>query len=167
MTNRKPSLQKDRVYSLQFAARLKELVDSYESASALARELGVAEGTIRKWANGTSQPKVGEVVRLAQALRASLLWLIMGEGSKYLEHHGVMDQSPKYQDHSMPLSFRRHLDYIHIAVRAVEIMGKEATADRKAAAVEKVFERLVQTEGQAAMIETMQIIHDALADPPP
>lgn len=165
MTNRKLSLQKDKVYSLQFAARLKELVDSYESASALAREVGVVEGTIRKWANGTSQPKVGEIVKLVQTLGANLLWLVTGEGPKYLEQRGVMEPEPKYQDPSMPFALRRHLGYMRQAVLAVEMMGKEANEDRKMVAMERVFERLAQTEGQADMIEVMRIIRGALGDP--
>jgi len=165
MTNRKLSLQKDKVYSLQFAARLKELVDSYESASALAREVGVVEGTIRKWANGTSQPKVGEVVKLVQTLGANLLWLVTGEGPKYLEQRGAMEPEPKYQDPSTPLAFRQYLDYIRTAVLAVEMMGKGADADRKVVAVERVVERLAQTEGQADMIEVMRVIRGVLGDP--
>lgn len=165
MATRKRSSQKFTVHSSQFAARLKELVDSYESASALARKVGVVEGTIRKWTSGISQPKVGEAVTLAQTLGANPLWLVTGEGPKYLEHHGVVEPEPKYQDPSMPLAFNRYLDYIRTAVLAVEMMGKEADADRKVAAVEKVVERLAQTEGQADMIEVMRIIRGVLGDP--
>lgn len=90
MATRKRSSQKDQVHSSQFAARLKELVDSYESASSLAREVGVVEGTVRKWANGTSQPKIGETIALAKAAKVNLLWLAIGEGPKHLGEPAVL-----------------------------------------------------------------------------
>lgn len=80
MATRKRSLQKDPVYSLQFAARLNTLVESYKNNSELARAVGVVEGTIRKWAKGESQPEIGETVKLASALGVNLLWLATGEG---------------------------------------------------------------------------------------
>jgi transcriptional regulator with XRE-family HTH domain len=82
MTNYKQSLQFTEA-SLQFADRLKSEADAYKNASALAREVGVVEGTVRKWTNGISQPKIGETVALARALRVNLLWLATGEGPKH------------------------------------------------------------------------------------
>lgn len=64
----------------KLADRLEPLAKSYESASALAREMGVSEGTIRKWAKGASEPRTSELVRLAQLLNVNLLWLATGEG---------------------------------------------------------------------------------------
>jgi hypothetical protein len=42
------------------------------------------------------------------------------------------------------------------AVEAVEMMGKDAPADRKARAVVLVYERLISDQGQAITIETMR-----------
>lgn len=83
MKNYKQSLQFTESASLQFAARLKEEVDAYKNASALAREVGVVEGTIRKWASGASQPKIVETIALARALKLNLQWLATGDGPKH------------------------------------------------------------------------------------
>jgi phage repressor protein C with HTH and peptisase S24 domain len=48
--------------------------------SALAREIGSAEGTIRKWIKGDAQPKHQSLVAIASAVSISLEWLMTGEG---------------------------------------------------------------------------------------
>jgi len=146
--------------SLQFAVRLKELVKAYKNASSLAREVGVAEGTIRKWASGASQPKIGEVELLAQALGVNLLWLATGEGPKYPEVRAGPCESAPCDRHVEVKTLRK-------AIEAVELMGKDAPSDRKAAAVALVYERLVQTDGQAGIVEVMRIIQAALAGDTP
>lgn len=155
MTNYKLSSQFTE-RRLQFAARLKELVKAYENASAIAREVGVAEGTIRKWANGVSQPKLGEVELLAQALGVSFFWLATGEGPKHPEARAGPCASGGYVE----------IETLRKAVEAVEMMGKDAPAGRKALAIARVYERLIATQGQAEMIEVMRLIQAILADTP-
>ncbi len=135
MTNRKLSLQFTEWDSLQFAARLKELVDSYESISALARNVGVVEGTIRKWANGLSRPKIDEAVKLAYALDVRLLWLATGEGPQ-------KDQEDKKdQQVSRPVL---DIKTLRLAIETVEQAfsekGVTMDPDKKAELVAAIYE---------------------------
>jgi DNA-binding transcriptional regulator YiaG len=82
------SLQNDQNHKLPnrklFAERFKLVVDSYESASALARAMGVVEGTIRKWAEGKSEPKVGDIAALSVLEpHINLTWLLTGKGAMH------------------------------------------------------------------------------------
>ena len=160
MTNYKQSLQNSSQFTEQFSGRLRALIESHENASAIAREVGVAEATIRKWKNGASLPKILDAVSLARVLNVNLLWLATGEGPKTPQ--GPEDANA-IRDPSTSYGFRLRLEWIRKAVEAVEIIGKDAPSDRKAVAVEKVYERLVQSDGAADMIEVMRVIQAAMA----
>lgn len=161
MANHKLSLQKDHVYSLRFAARLKEPVDSYESASALAREVGVVEGTIRKWANGYSQPKIGETVKLAKALGVNLLWLATGEGEKYPHAAGVTrEDSGDYTALEVDeKTLRRALEAVD---EALALANREVGIERKAGMVSRVYAALTRAGGAADHAEVMRVIRSLL-----
>lgn len=159
MTNHKLSLQNSSQFTEQFSGRLHALIESHENASMIAREVGVVEGTIRKWKSGASLPKIRDAVFLAKALNVNLLWLATGEGPKHPQTRG----SPgSVQEKSVDYVCDSQKGWIRKAVEAVEIIGKDAPADRKAVAVEKVYDRLVQTDGAADMIEVMRVIQAAL-----
>lgn len=153
------------VGTFEVGTRIREIQRQLGTVENAAKIAGVDSETLNRWMKGATKASFLSVARLALAANRSLDWLATGEGPKYLEHRGVVEPEPKYQDPSMPLSFNRYLEYIRTAVLAVEMMGKEADADRKVAAVEKVVERLAQTEGQADMIEVMRIIRGVLGDP--
>ena len=159
MTNYKQSLQNSSQFTEQFSGRLHALIESHENASMIAREVGVAEATIRKWKNGASLPKIRDAVFLARALNVNLLWLATGEGPKDLRER---EEPDIIRDPSLSYAFNLRLEWIRKAVEAVEIIGKDAPADRKAVAVEKVYDRLGQTDGAADMIEVMRVIQAAL-----
>lgn len=159
MTNYKPSLQNSLQFTEQFSERLLPLIDAYENASEVAREVGVTEGTIRKWKNGASLPKIRDAVFLAKALNVNLLWLATGEGPKHPQTRGSPDS---VQEKSADYVCEPQKGWIRKAVEAVERMRPDAPADRKAVAVEQVYERLVQSDGAADMIEVMRIIQAAL-----
>ena len=159
MTNYKPGLQNSLQFTEQFSERLLPLIDAYENASEVAREVGVTEGTIRKWKNGASLPKIRDAVFLAKALNVNLLWLATGEGPKHPQTRGSPDS---VQEKSADYVCEPQKGWIRKAVEAVKRMRPDAPADRKAVAVEQVYERLVQTDGAADMIEVMRIIQAAL-----
>lgn len=62
-----------------------------------------------------------------------------------------------------PCAGSMEIERLRQAVEAVEILGKDAPADRKAQAIALVYERLINGQGQAGMVETMRIIQSALA----
>lgn len=63
-----------------FMRRLALLAERAGSMSALAREVGVVDGTIRKWIAGQSEPTRRHLVTLAHTGGVSLEWLILGPG---------------------------------------------------------------------------------------
>lgn len=159
MTNYKQSLQNSSQFTEQFSGRLHALIESHENASMIAREVGVAEATIRKWKNGASLPKIRDAVSLARALNVNLLWLATGEGPKDPQTRGSPDS---VQEKSADYVCDAQKGWIRKAVEAVERMRPDAPPDRKAVAVEQVYDRLVQTDGAADMIELMRFIQAAL-----
>lgn len=163
MRNYKQSLQNCLQFTECFSARLNTLIGDNENVSAIAREVGVVEGTVRKWKKGASLPNIRDAARLAKALNVSLAWLATGEGPKTPQEPKPEQEEPVYdRDPSMSYGFRLRLGWIRKAVQAVEMMGKDAAADQKALAVEKVYNRLEQTDGSADMIELMRVIQAAL-----
>jgi phage repressor protein C with HTH and peptisase S24 domain len=63
-----------------FISRLKEVIKIFGSNSALAREIGSAESTIRRWAAGAVEPKYDSLVAISKAADISLEWLMTGRG---------------------------------------------------------------------------------------
>ena len=159
MANYKLSLQNSSQFTEQFSERLHALIAEQENASAVARAVGVAEGTIRKWKNGISSPNIRDTALLAKALKVNLLWLATGEGPKTpleaVDRNHACEQSTGY-------GAVLRLEWVRKAVEAVEIIGKDAPSDRKAAAVERAYVRLAETQGEADMLDVMRIIQTAL-----
>ena len=60
------------------------------------------------------------------------------------------------------MTITQYLDHIHTAVRAVELMEKDAETDRKAEAIGKVVELLAETDGRASIVEIMRTIRSTL-----
>jgi transcriptional regulator with XRE-family HTH domain len=63
-----------------FPQRLRQVVDSYGSTSALARNIDRSEGAIRKWLRGQSEPAVSDLRAICDATNTSVEWLVMGRG---------------------------------------------------------------------------------------
>jgi transcriptional regulator with XRE-family HTH domain len=115
---------------------------------------------------GRNKPAFLPLARLAQSAGVSLDWLATGEGPKYPQARGSPDSIIEEESASYH-RFEMRLEWIRKAVKAVQMMGKNAPDEQKAEAVARVYERLVQTDGQADMIEVMQIIQTALDEDTP
>jgi len=63
-----------------FPVRLRQVIDSYGSTSALARTIDRSEGAIRKWLRGQSEPAVSDLRAICDATNTSVEWLVMGRG---------------------------------------------------------------------------------------
>jgi hypothetical protein len=57
----------------------------------VADEAGVAESTIRKWRHGLSAPKVSDLPGLADALGATVHWLVCGDSEETPDSSGVKE----------------------------------------------------------------------------
>ncbi len=67
--------------SLDFRGRVQAVCSSVKSVNALAKEAGVSEGTIRKWAAGDSEPSRDRLLAFARAAGVDPYWLLDGTGS--------------------------------------------------------------------------------------
>ncbi len=67
-----------------FSARLRHVVDSYGSTSALARTIQRSEGALRKWLRGQSEPSASDLRAICEVTGANVEWLVMGRLPKAL-----------------------------------------------------------------------------------
>jgi hypothetical protein len=65
-----------------FPARLRQVIASYGSTSALARSIERSEGAIRKWLRGQSEPAVSDLRTICDVTGTNVEWLVMGRGDQ-------------------------------------------------------------------------------------
>lgn len=76
-----------------FAARVGALISAFGSLAELSRKCGIPESTIKKWADGISDPSRERCIALAQGTGVSLMWLVAGVPPMWAK-----DQSPHERD---------------------------------------------------------------------
>jgi hypothetical protein len=74
--------RRERQESSGFAARLREVIDAYGSASALAKAIDRSEGAVRKWLRGESEPNVTDLRCVCEQTATSIEWLVTGNGAR-------------------------------------------------------------------------------------
>jgi transcriptional regulator with XRE-family HTH domain len=74
-----------------FAARLREVIDAYGSASGLAKAIERSEGAVRKWLRGESEPNVTDLRAVCEQTGTSIEWLVTGNGQRLVLGTGVRD----------------------------------------------------------------------------
>ena len=67
-----------------FAARLRQILESSDSASNLAKAIARSEGAVRKWLRGESEPNVTDLRALSQVTRTRIEWLVTGAGPRQI-----------------------------------------------------------------------------------
>ena len=65
-----------------FPTRLRQVLSSYGSTSALARSIKRSEGAVRKWLRGQSEPAVSDLRAICEATNTNVEWLVMGRGEQ-------------------------------------------------------------------------------------
>ena len=65
-----------------FAARLRQVINSYGNTSSVAREIQRSEGAVRKWLRGLSEPNVSDLRAICEVTHTSVEWLVMGRGQR-------------------------------------------------------------------------------------
>src|SRR2546421_4626596 len=78
-----------------FAARLREVIDAYGSASGLAKAIERSEGAVRKWLRGESEPNVTDLRAVCEQTGTSIEWLVTGRGVRDALAPGVRDAAPQ------------------------------------------------------------------------
>jgi len=163
---RRPSLTPELGRQVgRFKERLKSVINE-ESLRGFGRKAGISDGALRHYLNGDSYPDLDRLAAIAEKSGVNLLWLATGDGPKYPEVRGSPD-SVIGEESASYHRFQMRMEWVRKAVKAVQMMGKNAPDEQKAEAVARVYERFVQTEGQADMIEVMQIIQTALSEDAP
>jgi hypothetical protein len=91
--------RRERQESSGFAARLREVIDAYGSASGLAKAIDRSEGAVRKWLRGESEPNVTDLRCVCEQTATNIEWLVTGNGLREAPPCGVSDRpSPPYQN---------------------------------------------------------------------
>ena len=81
--------RRERQESSGFAARLREVIDAYGSASALAKAIDRSEGAVRKWLRGESEPNVTDLRSVCEQTATSIEWLVTGNGLRETQPQGM------------------------------------------------------------------------------
>jgi len=87
--------RRERQESSGFAARLREVIDAYGSASGLAKAIERSEGAVRKWLRGESEPNVTDLRAVCEQTGTSIEWLVTGRGLRGALSSGVRDAAPQ------------------------------------------------------------------------
>ena len=70
--------------NLQFADRMAKILELFNgNVSELARQAGIAPPSAQRWVDGESDPKMSNLLRLADATNVNLLWLATGQGPMF------------------------------------------------------------------------------------
>jgi len=104
-----------------FAIRLRQVVDAYGNASALAKTIERSEGAVRKWLRGESEPNVTDLRSLCEETGTSIEWLVTGRGQREATL-GVQEPPAVYGSAQGPLD-QALLEGI---IQAVENEAREA-----------------------------------------
>ena len=64
------------------------------SYSDIAARLGVKETTVQNWENDRSEPRANKLQMLAGVLRVSMIWLMTGQDSSYIQKKFGTDFDP-------------------------------------------------------------------------
>src|ERR1700752_5086602 len=86
--------RRERQENSGFAARLREVIDAYGSASGLAKGIERSEGAVRKWLRGESEPNVTDLRSVCEQTGTSVEWLVTGRGQRGVQPRGVRDTAP-------------------------------------------------------------------------
>src|SRR5258708_3561064 len=79
-----------------FAARLREVIEAYGSASGLAKAIERSEGAVRKWLRGESEPNLTDLRTLCEQTHTSIEWLVTGRRRRERVH--TLDTPPPSYD---------------------------------------------------------------------
>lgn len=75
-----------------FQARMQELIRQVGSVAEVSRKCGIPESTIKKWADGISDPSRRRSLALARGTGVSLLWLLGGAGPMWAKDLTQLEQ---------------------------------------------------------------------------
>jgi transcriptional regulator with XRE-family HTH domain len=83
-----------------FAARLRERLEHFGNAAALALAIQRSESAVRKWLRGQSEPNVTDLRAICDVTQTRLEWLVTGRG--------VADQAEGLREPDVPYGAGAH-----------------------------------------------------------
>jgi hypothetical protein len=130
-----------------FAARLRQVIDSYGSTSGLARHMERSEGALRKWLRGLSEPNVTDLRSICEITGTSVEWLVMGRGPRRDPNAaggddsglGVREESSASAE-LPPLNYRLMDDVVRsIRRESTGLLGSEAPPEKQSSVLTTVY----------------------------
>jgi transcriptional regulator with XRE-family HTH domain len=141
-----------------FPARLRQVIASYGSTSALARSIRRSEGAIRKWLRGQSEPAVSDLRTICEATGTNVEWLVMGRG----EQRGMALREPPNSvgsdDEPLPPLNYKLMDDVVLTIRLEpRVAGAAVTPEKCSSILTTVYNmsrttRRVDREGAERVI---------------
>jgi transcriptional regulator with XRE-family HTH domain len=127
-----------------FPARLRQVLDSYGSTSALARVIDRSEGALRKWLRGRSEPNVTDLRAICEATGTSVEWLVMGRGERREQSaEGDSGLSVREQGHPPelpPLNYKLMDDVVRsIRRESPVLLGNDALPEKQSSVLTTVY----------------------------
>jgi lambda repressor-like predicted transcriptional regulator len=105
-----------------FQTRIRALIKAVGSVAEVSRKCGIPESTVKKWADGISDPSRERCVALALGTGASVLWIVTGEGPMW---------ASEAASHSASQPSRPDIGTLRAAVEVLEraLADVDATTD--------------------------------------
>lgn len=103
-----------------FPARLRQRLERFGSAGALALAIQRSESAVRKWLRGQSEPSVRDLRAVCEVTQTRIEWLVSGRGTPE-EAPVLRDPSPPYGEAGVPLDLAR----LEAVIGAVETQLRE------------------------------------------
>lgn len=95
-TESEPQFDRERMYDKEFAKRIQIAVNKIGNEKMVNTILNISAPTIGRWKDGTSDPKMSNMVALAKASGVSLDWLLMGQGEIETEQQTTDNNNEYY-----------------------------------------------------------------------
>src|SRR5713226_4520452 len=89
--------RRERQVTGGFALRLRQVIDAYGSANAIAKTIERSEGAVRKWLRGESEPNVTDLRMLCEQTHTGIEWLVTGRGRREAVHT-LENPPPTYEN---------------------------------------------------------------------
>jgi transcriptional regulator with XRE-family HTH domain len=140
-----------------FPARLRQVINSYGSTSALARHIDRSEGAVRKWLRGQSEPSVSDLRAICEVTQTSVEWLVMGRG----EQKGMAVREPPVssggEEPLPPLNYKLMDDVVLTIRLESKVAGAVVTPEKCSSILTTVYNmsratRQVDREGAERII---------------
>jgi transcriptional regulator with XRE-family HTH domain len=126
-----------------FAARLRQVIDSYGNTSSLAREIERSEGALRKWLRGLSEPNVSDLRAICEVTHTSVEWLVMGRGERaesFGDSGPGVGESRGANPELPPLNYRLMDDVVRsIRHESPILLGNEVQPEKQSAVITTVY----------------------------